>query len=256
MTENILIKGGHIIDPVQKLDCTGNIYISNGQIVTVTNGEPLANFEPDTTIEATSRIVTPGFIDLHCHLREPGYEQKETIQTGSMAAAKGGYTTICCMPNTNPPLDNPAAIELVRHIAKRQARIRILPIACTTRLRQGKELTPMAELAAAGAVGFSDDGSPVDDCRLLLRAMEYLKPFDLPLIDHCEELSLSAGGQMNEGIVSTFMGLPGIPAIAEEIAVGRALSLPSILRYICISRMSLHRVALGLSGKLKNRAST
>ncbi|MDO8688232.1 MAG: dihydroorotase, partial [Dehalococcoidales bacterium] len=173
-------------------------------------------------------IVCPGFIDLHCHLRQPGFKEKETVATGTLAAAKGGFTTICCMPNTTPPLDNRATIEYVRSKAASEGVVRVLPIGCITRGRKGSELAPMHELAAAGVIGFSDDGAPVLNSGLMRQALEHSLVLGLPVIDHCEDTTLSDGGLMNEGIVSRRLGLRGIPAAAEEIMVARDLALAEL----------------------------
>ena len=222
MSADILIKNARIIDPGQGIDLTSDILISNGLIKAI--GKNLA--EPDLmTIDATGLIACPGFIDLHCHLREPGFEEKENIATGTSAAARGGFTTICCMPNTNPPLDNVAAIDYVKNIAASKARISVLPVGCITKGRAGKEISEMAELAGAGCIGFSDDGSPVPSSRVMSLAMEYAAMLDLPIIDHCEDLELTRAGQMNDGWVAARLGLKGIPAAAEESIVARDIAL-------------------------------
>jgi len=224
----LLIQNGHIIDPSQGLDETGSLLIRNGQISWLGLGKsspPQPDFD---VINAEGLIVCPGFIDLHCHLREPGYEEKETIASGSRAAARGGFTTICCMPNTNPPLDNQAAIDYVKLVATKEGVVRILPIGCISRGRKGKELAEMAELAQAGAIAFSDDGQPVRSSRLLRQAMEYSLAFGRPIIDHCQDAELSQGGLMNEGIIATRLGLSGIPAAAEEVAIARDLALAEL----------------------------
>ncbi|HJX03929.1 MAG TPA: dihydroorotase [Dehalococcoidia bacterium] len=225
MPLNILIKGGRIIDPGQKLDTAGDLLVSDGRIAAIEKTGVIAQQDNMKIIDAQDCIVCPGFIDLHCHLREPGYEDKETIASGSRAAARGGFTTICCMPNTNPPLDTEAAIDYVKQKALSVAPIRVLPIGCITMGRQGKELSEMHALAKAGAVGFSDDGSPVTDSRIMFLAMQYSLITGLPIIDHCEDSSLSEGGIINEGWVATRLGLKGIPAAAEEIMVARDILL-------------------------------
>ena len=219
MSKPLLIKNGHIIDPAQGLDKVSNLIISDGKI-----GRAFAE-EAAYVLDASGMVVCPGFIDLHCHLRQPGFEEKETIASGSRAAARGGFTTICCMPNTSPPLDSRAAVDYVKQVASNEAAIRVLPIGCISKGRQGEELAEMAELAEAGVVGFSDDGSPVKSSSLMLKAMQYSLAFGLPLIDHCEDAELSRDGQMNEGIIATRLGLQGIPAAAEEAAVARDISL-------------------------------
>ncbi|MBI2853880.1 MAG: dihydroorotase [Chloroflexi bacterium] len=221
--EPLLIRGGRTIDPSSKLDDIGDILLQGGKVVGVGSG--ITAPEYSTVIEAAGLVICPGFIDLHCHLREPGYEHKETVASGTRAAAKGGFTTVCCMPNTNPPLDSAATIEYVLAKSRAEGLVRVLPVGCITKGRQGKELAEMAEMARAGAVAFSDDGEPVLDSRIMRHALEYSLSFGLPLVDHCEDKALSAGGVMNEGWVSNRLGLGGIPAAAEENMVARDISL-------------------------------
>jgi len=170
-------------------------------------------------------LVVPGFIDLHAHLREPGFEESETIVTGSRAALRGGFTTICAMPNTEPPLDSPGLVAELIARAKAAGGARVLPIATITRGRAGRELADLMELSAAGAIAFSDDGSPVDDARLFRHALEYARAKDLLIIEHAQDLTLSAKGAMHEGTVSARLGLPGMPSAAEEVAVARDISI-------------------------------
>jgi dihydroorotase len=223
VTDLLLIKGGRVIDPAQDIDKTADLLVKDGRIEWLGEGEP-----PETgyaILEADGLIVCPGFIDLHCHLRQPGFEEKETIATGTLAAARGGFSTICCMPNTNPPIDNEAMIKYVQTVAAREAAVRVLPIGCITAGRRGEELADLNEQEMAGAIGFSDDGAPVERPELMRRALEYSRDFHRPIIDHCEDLSLSRDGQVNEGIVSLEMGLKGIPAAAEENMVKRDIDL-------------------------------
>ncbi len=220
---NLLIKNARIIDPAAGIDETGDILITEGKISKTGKNISATGV---AAIDASGLIACPGFIDLHCHLRQPGYENKETIATGAAAAARGGYTTICCMPNTNPPLDSAATVSYVRDIASRDAPlVKILPVGCITAGRAGRELTNMIELAAAGCIGFSDDGSPVSDSRIMSLAMENAAVLGLPIIDHCEDIILSQGGHMNDGWVAVRLGLKGIPAAAEEIMVARDIAL-------------------------------
>jgi dihydroorotase len=225
MSESIAIRGGRILDPGQGLDVVGDVLIRDGRIAAV---GPDAGREAERIIDATGLIVCPGFVDLHCHLREPGFEHKETIETGTLAAARGGFTTVCCMPSTQPPVDSAAVVEFILRTARSQGHVRVLPIGCISRGRAGKELAEMGDLAEAGAVAFSDDGSPVADAALLRRALEYATAFGLPLVEHCEEQSLSRDGVMHEGWVATRLGLRGIPAAAEETAVARAIALAEL----------------------------
>jgi len=222
----LLIQGGRIIDPGQGTDEAGDLLIIEGRIVRPgKEGPALPQYD---VLSAGGMIVCPGFIDLHCHLRQPGFEEKETIASGSRAAARGGFTTVCCMPNTNPPLDNQSAIDYVKLVASSEGVVRVLSIGCVTSERKGKELVDMEEMAKAGVVGFSDDGSPVATSRLMRRALDYSFSSELPIIDHCEDTTLSKGGMMNEGALSTRLGLPGIPAAAEEIIVARDLLLAQL----------------------------
>ena len=228
MSPSLLINGGHILDPSQRLDKIGDLLITKGKIAWV-GDKGTAPPQPNLHIlDATGLIVCPGFIDLHCHLREPGFEDKETIATGTKAAANGGFTTICCMPNTNPPLDSRASIDYVKKAAEIEGAVRVLPIGCITKGRQGKEVTEMNELANAGAIGFSDDGDPVASSRIMTLAMDYSRTLGLPIIDHCEDRELANGGFMNDGWISTRLGLKGIPKATEEIVVARDLALAQL----------------------------
>ncbi len=224
----LLIYGGRMIDPSLGIDEIGSLLITEGRISWLGGGKIVPPPPDYDIIHAQGLIVCPGFIDLHCHLRQPGFEEKETIATGSRAAARGGFTTICCMPNTNPPLDNRATIDYVKTTAATEGVVRVLPIGCISKGRKGRELTPMSELASAGVIAFSDDGEPVMDSGLMRQALEYSCAFGLPIIDHCEDIALTEGGQMNEGIISTSLGLKGIPNAAEEIIVARDLALAQL----------------------------
>jgi len=225
MIKPLLIQGGRLIDPSQGLDKTGSLLISKGKIAWLGETPPQPGYD---VFPAEGLIVCPGFIDLHCHLRQPGFEEKETIATGTRAAARGGFTTICCMPNTNPPLDNQAAIDYIKSEAATNGVVRVLPIGCISKGRKGEELAEMGELASAGVIGYSDDGNPVNSSRLMRHALDYSRAFSLPVINHCEDTALSEDGQMNEGILSTELGLRGIPAAAEEIMVARDLALAQL----------------------------
>ena len=222
MTKSWLIKGGRIIDPSQGMDQVGDLVVSDGKISSPGETTPKADYK---VIPAEGMIVCPGFIDFHCHLRQPGFEEKETIATGTLAAARGGFTTVCCMPNTDPPLDNQAAIDYIKAEADASGVISVLPIGCISKDRKGEGLAEMGELAAAGVIAYSDDGSPVMNSRLMRQALDYSRTFGLPVIDHCEDTVLSNEGQMNEGILATRLGLRGIPAAAEESMVARDLAL-------------------------------
>src|SRR5437660_4825432 len=195
-------------------------------------------------LEARGFLVTPGFIDLHAHLREPGFEESETIATGSRAALRGGFTTICAMPNTEPAIDSPGLVaELIARAAASDG-ARVLPIATITRGRRGKELADLVELAAAGAVAFSDDGAPVDDARLFRHALEYARTKDLLVIEHSQDLALSGKGVVNEGAMSARLGLAGIPNAAEEAAVSRDIAL------VKLTGARLHLTHLSTAGSI------
>ncbi len=219
----LVIQNGYLIDPSQGIDETGSLFIAEGKIDWLGQGKP-----PRTDydiLDAKGLIVCPGFIDFHCHLRQPGFEEKETIASGTQAAARGGFTTICAMPNTTPPLDNSSVIDYVKSTAARDGIVRVLPIGCVSLGRQGQEAVDFTALASAGVVAFSDDGEPVANSRLMTQALEFSRLLGLPIIDHCEDRSLTEGGQMNEGVVSAKLGLGGIPSVAEESMVNRDLTL-------------------------------
>jgi len=246
----LVIRRGRILDPSSGVDQVGDLLIRDGRIADLFLSRPAPAVAGAVEIDAAGLVVGPGFIDLHCHLREPGHEDKETIATGTKAAAQGGFTTVCCMGNTDPPLDNAATVQYVVAKAKAEGVVRVLPIGCVTRGREGKELVEMAELAEAGAIGFSDDGSPVGDSRIMRNALSYAGRFGLMVIDHCEDPSLSKGGAMNEGWVSARLGLPGIPAAAEEIMVARDV----ILAELTGSRVHIAHVSTAGSVEILRRA--
>ncbi|MCM8769493.1 MAG: dihydroorotase [Candidatus Omnitrophica bacterium] len=220
----ILISQGHILDPVTGRDGTYDILIEDQLITRIKKS---LSVRKARIISAKGCLVFPGLIDLHCHLREPGREDEETIITGSQAAVAGGFTTICCMPNTEPPLDNKVAIRYVRHQAQ-AAFCRILPIGCISIRREGQRLAPYGEMVEEGAVAFSDDGSCVMDSLLMRRALEYTRLHHKPVISHAEDYSLAKNGVMNEGPLSIKLGLPGIPRQAEEIMVARDVALSAL----------------------------
>ena len=228
MMKSLLIQGGRIIDPSQKLDEPGSLLITEGKISWVGRGKESPPQADCDVIDAQGLIVCPGFIDLHCHLRQPGFEEKETIASGTAAAARGGFTTVGCMPNTEPPLDNKATIDYVKATAAAEGAVRVLPIGCISRGRRGEELADLGELVSAGVVAFSDDGEPVSNSRLMRQALEYSCSADQPIIDHCEDKALTQGGQMNEGRISAKLGLQGIPSATEEIIVARDLALAQL----------------------------
>ena len=225
---SLLIRGGHILDPSQGIDQFGDLLVEGGEIAQLGSTVSLGDANQVQTIDATGLVVCPGFIDLHCHLREPGFEDKETIATGTKAAATGGFTTVCCMANTNPPIDNQSVVDWVKRKVDKDSSVNVLPIACITKGRKGEELTEMTELAKSGVVAFSDDGDPVASLQVMRRAMDCSRDLGLPIINHCEDKALSNDGIMNEGQLSEALGLKGIPAAAEETIVARDLALAKL----------------------------
>lgn len=221
----LLIQGGHVIDP-GRVNGVADVLIENGTISAV--GPALTAPAGATVIQAKGQLVLPGFVDLHVHFREPGFEYKETIQSGTAAAVAGGFTTVCAMPNTNPVNDNQAVTEFMLERAKAAGNAHLYPIGAITKKSEGKELAEIGDLRRAGCVAISDDGKPVMNSLVMRRAMEYARAFDVPVVDHCEDLHLSEGGCMNEGLVSTELGLPGIPSAAEDVMVARNVSLAEL----------------------------
>ncbi len=219
MTDRLLIRGGRVIDPAQDLDDIRDVLIEDGRVREV--GRRLPTPPGATVVEAQGLIVAPGFIDMHVHLREPGEEDKETIETGTRAAAAGGFTAVACMANTRPVNDTAAVTQWVLERARAVGVVRVYPVAAVTRGLQGQELTEMGELADAGAVAFSDDGRPIRSARVLRCALEYSRIADRVVIDHCEDPDLTEGGAMNEGYYASLLGLPGMPPEAEAIVVAR-----------------------------------
>lgn len=222
----IIIRGGRVIDPSQNLDSICDVAIENGVIRQV--APDIEDPSGTERFEASGMIVAPGFLDIHVHLREPGFEHAETIESGSRAAAAGGFTSICCMPNTQPVNDNATVTSYICAQAKRHAPVHVYPIGAITKGSAGEELSAIASMKKAGAVAISDDGRPVMNARVVRRAMEYCRSLDLPLIEHCEDLHLSAGGDMHEGLVSTRLGLRGIPRCSEDVMVARDLILAEL----------------------------
>ena len=220
-----VIRNGHVVDPASGLDGRGWIHVKDRSIVGAGLGEPPASLRPDETIEAHGWIVAPGFVDLHTHLREPGQESSETIESGCRAAVAGGFTSVVCMPNTLPPIDHASIVKFVHLEAQRVNLAQVFPVGTVSRGREGKELADIGELVAAGVVGISDDGNPVADAGLMRNALEYTRMFSIPVIDHCEDPQLSNAGVMNEGFYSTKLGLRGTPAVCEDVMVARDLLL-------------------------------
>ncbi|CAF0704555.1 dihydroorotase [Candidatus Methylacidithermus pantelleriae] len=218
----LCIRGGEVIDPVRQRRERKDLYIAQGRIV-----DP-ATLEPDIPwriVEAEGKLVCPGLIDLHVHVREPGQAYKETLESCSLSAASGGFTTIVAMPNTSPPLDTPQAVRWLLEQSQKRSAVRILPTGCLTRGRQGKELAPMAALREAGVVAFTDDGDCVQNAELMRRALEYAAMLGVPVLDHCQEKTLTEGAVMNEGYWSSVLGLKGWPSVAEELMVARDILL-------------------------------
>lgn len=222
-----LIAGGRVIDPSRGLDQLGDLLLEDGRVVGVVGLDCPAPAEA-VRVDATGLVVTPGFVDLHAHLRTPGQEHKETIATGTRSAARGGFTTICCMANTTPVVDNRGLVELVQSLAAREGVVRVLPLAAMTRGLQGRELTEMAELAEAGAIAFSDDGIPTASARIMRHALEYARAFERPIMPHCDDPELMEGASMNEGPVAAALGLRGMPAAGEEAMVARDIALSGL----------------------------
>ena len=222
LPDRLLLKGGRVIDPEEGIDDVRDVVIEQGKIVEV--GRLTDEHFEGEVLDCRGKIVTPGWLDMHVHLREPGSEGKETIASGSLAAANGGFTAVCCMPNTNPPIDSQEMIQYIKDRSKGSL-VNVHPIACISKNREGKELSEILELVEQGAVAISDDGSPVMSAELMRRALEYSKMVNIPVIGHEEEISMTSGGDMHEGFVSTSLGLHGMPSVAEEIMISRDIML-------------------------------
>jgi dihydroorotase len=222
----ILIRGGRVIDPSRGTDGLADVLLEDGKVSAV--GRGVAPPEGAEIIEAAGKVVAPGLIDLHVHLREPGQEDLETVASGAMAAAAGGFTAVCAMPNTDPVTDNQAAVGFIVSQAQRAGKARVYPIGAVTLGQRGEQLAEFGELVGAGAVAVSDDGKPVGSSHMMRTALEYARTFGIPVANHCEEMSLAQGGAMHEGLVSTRLGLKGIPAAAEEIMVARDIILAEL----------------------------
>ena len=220
-----LLKAGRVIDPAAGVDRRADVLIDNDRVARVEPGIAVQDAE---VIDCAGRVVAPGFIDMHVHLREPGREDEETVGSGAAAAAAAGIASVACMPNTEPPNDNASITEFIIGQARRAGAANVFPIGCVSKGRRGKELAEIGEMVRAGAVAFSDDGSPVVSALLMRRALEYCRLFDVPVIDHCEDPSLTAHGVMNEGSVSTALGLRGAPCASEEVMVWRDIRLAEL----------------------------
>src|SRR6202521_5418402 len=249
----LLIKNGRVVDPSSGQDGVADVWIEDGLVRGVGEGLSAAGAE---TFDATGLIVAPGFIDMHVHLREPGFEHAETIESGARAAAAGGFTSICPMPNTSPVNDNATVTSYIAEKARKKAVVNVFPIGAITKGSLGEELAAIGSMKEAGAVAISDDGRPVMNARVMRRAMETAHSFGIPVIDHCEDLHLSAGGDMHEGALSVRLGLRGIPAASEDVMVARDLLLAELtgarfhVAHLSTSR-SVEMVAFAKSRGLK-----
>ncbi|MEX2583524.1 MAG: dihydroorotase [Gemmatimonadota bacterium] len=223
--KSILIRGGRIVDPSQELDRKLDLLISNGVVAEAGDGLEAADAE---VLDADGLVVSPGLVDLHVHLREPGGEHKETIASGAASAAAGGFTSVIAMPNTDPPIDNPAAVGFVLAEGRRQGLARVYPSGAITVAQKGAQLAEVGEMVHAGAVTITDDGHPVARAGVMRLALEYALTFDIPVSVHAEETELSKGGVMNEGVISTRLGLTGIPNAAEDVMISRDLILAEL----------------------------
>src|SRR6185295_10983435 len=218
---DLVIKNGRVVDPARKIDRVADVIIRDGLVRSIGDGNA-----PDIPVfDATGLIVAPGFFDIHVHLREPGTEEAETIESGGQAAVAGGFTAVAAMPNTKPPNDNPSITHYIVSEARRSSPARVFPIGAITKEQKGETLAEIGEMFEVGIVGISDDGKPVMNSQLFRRALEYSHLFDMPVIQHCEDLNLSKSGVMHEGVYATRLGLKGIPAEAEETMVSRDLIL-------------------------------
>ena len=222
---SIVIRNGRVIDPASQTDRVADVLIVDGRIAGVA---PNLSAPGAEVFDATGMVVAPGFLDIHVHLREPGFEHAETIESGSRAAAAGGFTSICCMPNTKPVNDSAMVTRYIVEQARSKAAVNVFPIGAITKGSGGEELSAIGAMKAAGAVAISDDGLPVMNARVMRRAMEFAKSYDLPIVQHCEDLNLSAGGDMHEGVPSVRWGLRGIPAASEDVMVARDLVLAQL----------------------------
>ncbi len=252
----LLIKNGHVIDPSSGLDEVADVLIEDGVVRHV--GPELSAPAGARVIDAFGLYVAPGFIDMHVHLREPGFEHAETIESGSRAAAAGGFASICPMPNTSPVNDNATVTSYITEKARKKAVVNVFPIGAITKGSLGEELAAIGAMREAGAVAISDDGRPVMNAQLMRRAMEYARGFNIPVINHCEDLHLSAGGDMHEGLESVRLGLRGIPGCSEEVMVARDILLAEVTgaRYHVAHISSRHSVEMVQFAKSRGMAVT
>jgi len=226
MSARILLRGGRVVDPSQKLDAVRDVLLADGKVARV--GKKLDASEDTRVLDCAGLVVTPGLIDVHVHLREPGNEHKETIASGARAAAAGGFTAVCAMPNTEPPIDDPAMVGFVIAEGRRAGAARVYPVGCISAGRKGERLALIGEMVEAGAVAITDDGNPVMDSGLMQLALLYAQAFDIPVADHPEDLTLSGRGHMNAGLVATRLGLPGKPNAAEDTHIVRDILLAEL----------------------------
>lgn len=231
----ILIKNGRVVDPASKIDGKRDVLIEGGKVKKI--GTRLAG-RGAKIVDAKGMLVLPGLIDLHAHLRDPGRPDKETIASGTRAAAMGGFTSICCMANTEPPVDNPAVVKYIVNKAETDGVVNVFPIGAVTKGIKGEFLAELGLMLNEGAVAFSDDGNPLMSAKMMRRALEYSKQFDVPIISHCEDRTLSKEGVMNESALSTELGLPGIPALSEEVMVERDVRLAEEFGKVHIAHVS------------------
>ena len=248
----LILKGGRLIDPVSGKDEELDLHIVDGTIQKIGKGLSVAAAQ---VIDMKGKIVAPGFLDMHVHLRDPGFEHKETIESGTAAAAAGGFTAVCCMPNTNPPIDDESVVRYIQAKAKiaMHGLVDVHPVAAVTKGRKGEHLAPLAELSEAGAVGFSDDGDAVHDAEIMRRALEYSSMFRKPVIQHAQEPSMTRDAAMHEGLNATALGLPGWPSVAEEIMIARDIRLAEYTggRYHVAHLSTAGSVQLVREGKAK-----
>ena len=249
--KDLLITGGRVIDPSRGLDAEQDVLIREGRIAAI--GQELSD-DPIPRLDARGCIVAPGFIDMHVHLREPGIEHAETIESGARAAAAGGFTTICCMPNTLPVNDSATVTSYIVQRAREVAIVNVFPIGAITKGSLGEELAAIGSMREVGIVAISDDGRPVMNARIMRRAMELARTLDIPVIDHCEDLNLSAGGDMHEGAESVRLGLRGIPSASEDVMVARDLLLAELTgaRFHVAHLSTAHSVAMVAFAKARN----
>jgi dihydroorotase len=246
----VLIKNGRVIDPVSNLDQVSDLLIEDGKVSRIGQSIPASSIE---VLDASGLVVSPGFIDIHVHLREPGREDEETIESGSLAAATGGFTSVCCMANTDPVNDNPSVTSYIISEAARRAVTRVFPLGAISQGRKGEKLAEIGEMVEAGIVGISDDGQGVVNGQLMRRTMEYSLPFGIPVVEHCEDPFLAAHGVMNEGYYSTVLGLKGINRVAEDTMAARDIQLAELTgAHIHIAHLST-RGALELVRAAKAR---